>query len=72
MVECLECGNKFDKDNVPMCEAYDDNETKCLDVRLCEGCEENEVVERLSDLCDRCEREWEQERRDREWDYWHA
>jgi hypothetical protein len=23
MVECLECGDKFDKDNAPLCEAYD-------------------------------------------------
>jgi len=24
------------------------------------------------DTCERCIAEWEQERRDQEWDYWHA
>jgi hypothetical protein len=74
MVECLECGDKFDKDNAPMCEAYDDGETKCFDVRMCEGCAEYEAdPDTGSDnLCARCQYEWEQEKRDREWDYRNA
>jgi hypothetical protein len=74
MVECIQCGDKFDKDNAPLCEAYEDNETKCIDVRMCEGCKEEEAdSESLYDhLCTSCSYEVEQERRDQEWDYWHA
>ena len=74
MVECLECGNKFDKDNAPLCEAYDDGETKCFDVRMCESCSENEADPEtgLDYLCANCQSDWEQESRDRDWDYWHA
>ena len=71
MLECINCGNEYDGESVPFCEAYDDNKTKCVDVRLCEGCEENEISSG-DEFCYRCEREWAQERADREWDYWHA
>jgi hypothetical protein len=40
----------------------------------CANCGSNTIpfTNDTDDTCGRCIAEWEQEKRDREWDYWHA